>query len=58
MVERYTEIVLTVIALSLSVLALQNVIEPVRAFEGYCGSMYEPCYVTGEVSVTGSVHTY
>ena len=47
MVDRYTKVVLTVIALALSLLALQGLIPSVVAgAHGPCGSAYhKPCHI-------------
>ena len=53
--DLYTRIVLTIIALSLCALVLQNNLQPAAARSGECGGdRYNPCYV----KVIGSVHTY
>ena len=45
-IDLYTKAVLTVIAVSLAVLAVRGGIEPARALGDGCGSRYHPCYVT------------
>ena len=52
MVDRYTKIVLTIIAISLCALVLQNMVQPVGALGSTCGTSKNPCHVTGEVTVT------
>ncbi len=48
-IDRYTKIVLTVIAVSLAVIALSNIketiIEPAMATSDCGDSRYSPCYV-------------
>jgi len=47
MIDRYTKIVLTVIAVSLVAVLVQNQLKPAHAFsDGSCGSSIDPCYVT------------
>jgi hypothetical protein len=47
MVDRYTKIVLTVIALALVALVLRPALEPqVATALSECGSFSNPCYVT------------
>ncbi|MBI4610131.1 MAG: hypothetical protein HY726_14115 [Candidatus Rokubacteria bacterium] len=63
MVDRYTKIVLAVIALALVALAVRPVLEsrPARAQEPAtpqrpaCGTYDNPCYVTGTVSLAEGV---
>ena len=61
MVDRYTKIVLTIIALSLCVLVIQNSIPTANAVGQDCGSWSSPCHVKVtnrvDVKVLGSVHT-
>ena len=70
-VDLYTKTVLTVIAVSLCALVLQNTVRSASAVGAGCGSLFNPCYVEGtvgvhggpvqvlgSVQVTGSVHTY
>jgi hypothetical protein len=45
MIDRYTKTVLTVIAVSLTVIAGQGLIRPAQAQMGDCGSVRSPCYV-------------
>jgi len=46
MVDRYTKVVLTIIALALSLLALQGLIPSVVAQSRLsCGSLISPCHV-------------
>ena len=46
-VDRYTKSVLTVIAVALAVIAIQNLIPTARAQAGRCGDAAStPCYVT------------
>lgn len=52
MIDRYTKIVLTVIAVSLCALVLQNIVPPAGALGSACGTSKNPCHVTGEVTVT------
>jgi hypothetical protein len=48
--DRYTKIVLTVIAGALVALVAQNAIAPAQAQLGLgCGSKAKPCFVTGHV---------
>ena len=60
MTNLYTNAVLTIIALSLCVIALQNIVQPAAALADNCGNRFDPCYVQvlGTVSVEGSVSTY
>ncbi len=54
MVDNYTKIVLTVIAIALCVLAVQNTLptQTASAFgESECGTLHEPCHLRIEVSV-------
>jgi hypothetical protein len=47
MIDGYTRIVLTVIAVALGALALQGLIPAANAAPpGVCGSRHEPCFVT------------
>ena len=43
--DRYTKIVLTVIAGALVALEAQNAIAPAQAQRGMCGGRGDPCYV-------------
>jgi hypothetical protein len=66
MIDRYTKIVLTIIAAALCGLVVQNFTTPARAL-GDCGDRFDPCYVTtgdtldvrvqNTVEVTGTVST-
>ena len=64
MVDLYTKTILTIIAASLCALVFQNTVQPAGAVGAGCGSLFDPCYVTGTVQVDepvlvhGSVHTY
>ena len=46
MIDRYTKIVLSVIAMALVVLALQNVFPSARAQSEACGTSKNPCWVS------------
>ncbi|MBB3384158.1 hypothetical protein ACK83U_26005 (plasmid) [Rhizobium sp. WW22] len=44
--DKYTKTVLTIIAVALAALAIQNTITPAQAVGGGCGwNMYNPCFV-------------
>lgn len=44
--DKYTKVVLSIIAAALMLLAVQNLTTPARASGGSCGSVsYDPCYV-------------
>ncbi len=62
MVDRYTKIILTIIAFTLCVLIIQNSVPTATAVGHKCGdSSWTPCYVHvtgGSISVSGSVYTY
>ena len=68
MADRYTKIVLTIIAGALCALVLQNATSTAVAVGDGCGaSSYDPCHVyveggsievDGRVQVWGSVHAY
>ena len=61
MVDRYTKIILTIIAFALCVLAIQNSVPTATAVGPECGVSWSPCYVyiiDGSIRVTGSVHTF
>ncbi len=59
MVDRYTKIVLTVIAAALCAIAVQNGVGSAEAVGDGCGGdSWNACHVTGHVQVSGSVHTY
>lgn len=45
MFDRYTKIILTVIALALSAIALEGSVGRAQAQAEGCGSAYNPCYV-------------
>jgi hypothetical protein len=47
--DRYTKLVLTVIAGALVALVVQNAIAPAQAQFGGCGAKAKPCFVTGAV---------
>lgn len=50
MIDRYTKIVLTVIAVALSAIAVQGTIGTAQAALGECGLTWlSPCYVTAEL---------
>ncbi len=57
MVDRYTKIVLTVIASALCALVVQNMFVPARAVGDSCGEWHNPCMVEvrGTVAVEGDV---
>ena len=44
MIDKYTKIILTTIALLLGVLVTQNSISPANALSGAC-TLFNPCYV-------------
>jgi hypothetical protein len=47
MVDRYTKVILTIIALALVALVLRPVLEPrVASAVSECGTFSNPCYVT------------
>lgn len=46
MFDRYTKAVLTVIAISLSVLAIQNIQSASAVGSSGCGSAKDPCHIT------------
>ena len=73
MIDRYTKVVLTVIAAALCGLVIQNAVGPAMAVGGACGgfgerpcevtvqnlvSVSSPVEVTGLIEVFGSVETY
>ncbi|MGY5775156.1 hypothetical protein [Rhizobium sp. SG741] len=44
--DKYTKTVLTIIAVALAAIAIQNTITPAQAVGGGCGlETYRPCYV-------------
>jgi hypothetical protein len=46
MVDRYTKIILTVIAVSLAVIAIRQSNSPARAAFGDCGATFiQPCHI-------------
>ncbi|MGV1757012.1 hypothetical protein [Rhizobium sp. A41-96] len=46
LMDRYTKTVLTIIAVALAAIAIQNTITPAQAVGGGCGTeTYRPCYV-------------
>ena len=52
MIDRYTKAVLTVIAIALSTIAVQQVVGPARAQLGTeCGSRITPCFVTTHLPI-------
>ena len=55
--DRYTKCVLTVIAVALCAIAVQNRVSPARAVGEDCGQWHNPCQVEvrGAVPVTGTV---
>lgn len=55
--DRYMKCVLTVIAVALSVIAVQNGVSPARAVGEGCGQWHNPCQVEvrGVVPVAGAV---
>ncbi len=57
--DRYTKVMLTIIALVLSGILVQNTILPAIAIGDGCGSSYNPCYirVTNDIEVRGRVRT-
>jgi hypothetical protein len=57
MTDRYTKIVLTVIASTLAILVVQNATRPAIAQGGECGSRRNPCHVevSNTVTVDGKV---
>ena len=62
MIDTYSKAVLTVIAVALCALVVQNFIQPAAAVGDGCGDVFDPCYVkangTLPVNVNGSVHVY
>jgi hypothetical protein len=51
MIDRYTKIVLTIIAVALSAIAVQGAIGSAQAqFGNGCGSFGDPCYVDAGLS--------
>ena len=61
MVDRYTKIVLTIIAIALCGLVLQNAVPTAAAVGEECGKSWDPCHVYvkgGNVTVSGGVFTY
>jgi hypothetical protein len=59
MVDRYTKVVLTVIALALTVIAVRDVVGPVSAqLDEPCGRIDRPCYIVADrpVKVTNDGH--
>lgn len=46
MIDTYSKIVLTVIAVALSTIAAQQAVKPANAVQGPCGGIFDPCYVT------------
>jgi len=55
--DRYTKVVLTVIAIALSVIAARLSVPSAMALGDGCGSYSDPCNVTGSVDVSGTVYT-
>ena len=53
MVDRYTKTVLTIIAVALCALVLQDTVRPVGALGEGCGGYFDPCHV--EVTGTPTV---
>ena len=53
MIDRYTKIVLTIIAIALVGIVVQSAIGDASAIAPGCGSRIDPCYITirGEVPV-------
>lgn len=47
MIDRYTKIVMTVIAISTSIIAVRGVVAPAKAQfdDGPCGAITNPCYI-------------
>ena len=52
MIDRYSKIVLTVIAAALCALVLQNATTPAEAVGRDCGERFDPCYVKVQGSVS------
>ncbi len=48
MADRYTKIVLTVIAVALSIIAIQQVTSVAQSQSGMCGSASKPCHTTSQ----------
>lgn len=46
MVDRYTKTILTIIAISLAALAIENAAGPARAQGEGCGGAGNPCYIS------------
>lgn len=53
-VDLYTKAVLTLIAISLGIIAVQGAIRPAGAVGDGCG-VISPCEVTGSVTIDGKV---
>jgi hypothetical protein len=53
MVDRYTKMVLTIIATALVVLVGQNFVRPASAQlgDGACGDLIHPCYITASGAI-------
>ncbi len=58
MIDRYTKIVLTVIATALVGLVAQNALGPANAQRGACGSSIDPCYVTSSAHGLNGLSVY
>jgi hypothetical protein len=49
MIDTYTKAILTVIALALMLLTVENLTLQVRAQQSACGSYQNPCFVTTDL---------
>jgi len=50
MIDAYSKVVLTVIAVSLSVIATQQLVSPANASLEACSTYLRPCYVIAKIA--------
>ena len=56
MPDRYTKILLTMIAFCLCALVLQNAVSTATAISDLCGAQFSPCHI--KIEHTGSVFVH